>query len=50
MIERSRVDLRWSRHGGALADLDAAQVGNVKAAVANARAVAGGVVGILKAA
>jgi len=36
--------------GGALADLDTAQVGNVKAAVANARALAEEVVGILKAA
>jgi chromosome partitioning protein len=36
--------------GGALADLDSAQVGNVKAAVANARALAEEVVGILKAA
>jgi chromosome partitioning protein len=36
--------------GGSLAELDAAQVGNVKAAVANARDLAGEIVGLLKAA
>jgi chromosome partitioning protein len=49
MRERDAFRAMFS-FGGALADLDAGQVGNVKAAVANARALAEEVVGILKAA
>jgi hypothetical protein len=48
MRERDAFRATFS-FGGALANLDAAQVGNVKAAVANARALADEVVSILRA-